>query len=411
MIKIVNGQDGEIITNDASTFSLKQSDKRYSKKEDNELFDFVGFIIEKEKLLTVYPKHFYENVNEIEQGDIALLFKVICKYISERKNNPNADKYIGNKNNFVSDYPFNAFFKIYDYYKRYGIYKEEENIIKPNSNGKISWKNTLQKSKVLISNSNLIFLPLYSKKKNFKTTFLGECMIYVINYTIKNFQLFLELPPIHEKECKIDFLANKEYTLRQLYQCSNEIFKDHQKKLINSLIEFFEQYDRKSNGGSIHFKINYFDMIWERMVNKYLNDCFVEVDEINRKLIFNYDKEIKRKRFSKHTFNDIDTSYHKFSIAPDHYYADDKAMYVFDSKYYSNIDEFNYKQFSYTLLLGNSQLGTDKKMYSALLLPGKQDGKIHIQLSIPYCQLKPGCNYIIEQFLDVKMLMKNYIEN
>ena len=415
MLQIVLGQDGDVIEGEIKKFNLSDGDKRYSKKLKNYVLDFVGFIIEKEKILAVFPKKFFndgevlksKNSKEIEE-DIKLLFKVISKYNRDSQSKSIAYKYIGYEDNFESDYPFESFFKIYDYYKKYGIYKEEEIILLKDISCKISWKDTIQKSNAFASNGNLIFLPLYSKKKSNRDVFISECMTFVINYTIKNFSYFIQLPPVNEKKYKIDFLANKTYILRQLYQYRSTIFKDHQKELVNSLIKFFEIYDKKSNGGAIHFKINYFELIWESLVNKYLNDCFVEVDKENNKLIFDIKKNIHIKKFQNKKFN-IDKSKHSFSIRPDHYYNDENTIYVFDSKYYNNITDLNYKQFSYTILLGNSEIGRNKNLYSALLLPGKSENGLHLKLDLPYCQLNQGCNYIIEQFLNVKLLMKNYL--
>ena len=144
------------------------------------------------------------------------------------------------------------------------------------------------------------------------------------------------------------------------------------------------------------------------MVNKYLNDCFVRVDKETCKLVFDYNKKSKTKQFENKKFN-IDKSKHKFFIRPDHYYMDDDTIYVFDSKYYQDISDLNYKQFSYTILLGNSQLCNNKNLYSALLLPGECENGLHLKLDTPYCQLNQGCNYIIEHFLNVRVLMKNYL--
>lgn len=415
MLQIVCGQDGDEINEKIKKFNLSDGDKRYSKKLKNFILDFVGFVIEKEKILAVFPKHFFNDDNnfkeynekEVEEN-IKMLFNVICKYNTEKKSKTVANKYIGDEDNFESDYPFESFFKIYEYYKKYGIYKEDEVIISKNTKGKISWKDTIQKSNTIVSNGNLIFLPIYSKIKSNKTAFISECMTFVINYTIKNFSYFIQLPIVREKECKIDFLTNKEYTLRQLYQYRSTIFKDYQKELVNALITFFESYDKKAQGGAIHFKINYFDMIWESMVNKYLNDCFVKVDTENNKLIFDYKRKKHNKKFENKKFN-IDKSEHGFFIRPDHYYSDENTIYVFDSKYYKEITDLNYKQFSYTILLGNSKFGNNKELYSALLLPGKNKNGLHLKLDLPYCQLNQGCNYIIEQFLNVKLLMKNYL--
>lgn len=415
MLQIVLGQDGDVISGEVKKFDLSDGDKRYSKRLKDYILDFVGFVIQKEKILAVFPKHFFNDDNDLKkqnekevEENIKILFKVINKYNIENNSKSVADKYIGYEDNFESDYPFESFFKIYEYYKKYGIYKEEEVILSKDTNGKISWKDTIQKSNTIVSNGNLIFLPIYSKKKGNRNALISECMTFVINYTIRNFSYFIQLPPVREKECKIDFLANREYTLRQLYQYKNTIFKDYQKELINALINFFEKYDKKATGGAIHFKINYFDMIWESMVNKYLNDCFVKVDKENCKLIFDYKKKQNTKKFENKKFN-IDKSEHKFFIRPDHYYSDEDTMYVFDSKYYGDITDLNYKQFSYTILLGNSELGNNKNLYSALLLPGKSRNGLHLKLDLPYCQLNQGCNYIIEQFLSVRLLMKNYL--
>lgn len=415
MLQIVLGQDGDVIKGEVKKFNLSDGDKRYSKKLKDYILDFVGFVIQDEKILAVFPKHFFDSDNDIKKQDkkaveenIKMLFKVINKYNTENNSKSIADKYIGYEDNFESDYPFESFFKIYEYYKKYGIYKEEEVILSKDTNGKISWKDTIQKSNTIVSNGSLIFLPIYSKKNGNKNALISECMTFVINHTIKNFSYFIQLPPVRRKECKIDFLANREYTLRQLYQYKNTVFKDYQKELINALINFFEKYNKKPTGGAIHFKIKYFNIVWESMVNKYLNDCFVKVDEENNKLIFDCNRKQRNKRFESQRFN-IDVSEHKFFIIPDHYFSDDNTIYIFDYKYYQDITDLNYKQFSYTILLGNSNIGSDKNLYTALLLPGNSNTTLHLKLDLPYCQLNQGCNYIIEQFLNVKLLMRNYL--
>lgn len=413
MFQIFFGQDGDVVNKEiAKKFPLLPSDTRYVKIKKENIFDFVGFIINKDKILVVFPKHFFDS-EDIKEEDIKenirLLFKVLSKYVFENKNHPLAEKYLGYEENYESDYPFEEFFKIYEHYRKYGIYKDEEILIQKNYSGKTSWKDTIQKSNVIVSNKNLIFLPLYSKRKNPKDTFIGQCMTFVINHTLKGFPFFINLPLVKESGCKINFLTNREYTLRKLYQYKGMVFKDYQKQLIEYLIAFFEKYNKISSSGEIHIKINYFDKVWEKMVNKYLNECFIKVDEENSKLIFEYNRSNETKKFVSKTFN-IDVSDNKYSIRPDHYCEEDNTIYVFDSKYYTDISDLNYKQYTYTILLGNSQMKSNKKLYSALLLPGKNEGRFHVKLDSQYCQLNPGCNYIIEQYLDVKTLMKNYIE-
>lgn len=414
MLQIVLGEDGEIVNDEIKKFDLLNGDKKYSKENGEFMLDFVGFIIKEQKILAVFPKHFFQgknikNINEIEINEnIKLLFNVIRKYNEESKNQKSVNKYFGAEQNFESDYPFEAFFNIYEYYQKYGIYKENEEKLTPNINGKISWKQTIRKSDAIFSDGNLIFLPIYSNAVQHKDVFISECMKFVINYTIETFPFFIDILPICGKKYRMDFIENREYVLNQLYRYKNSIFKDHQKKLIQSLIEFFEQYDTRKTGGAIHFKINYFNLIWERMVNKYLNNYFIGVDIEKHRLIFNDKLNNSKMNFEKKTFF-IDKSINKFYIEPDHYYADGKKIYLFDSKYYNDIDSLNYKQFSYTILLGNSKTEGNKEIYSALILPGENTTGLHLDLDEPYCQDNLGCNRIIQQYLNVKLLMKNYL--
>ena len=411
MLNIVIGEDGEIVNDDFEKFDLTNNEIRYSKS--TAFLDFVGFIVKKDSLLAVFPKHFFDdydknqNINE----NIKLLFNTIRKYdlINKTNDNEEKNKYIGHEENFESDYPFEPFYKIYEYYVEHGIFREEKEELIKGINGKISWKKTLQKSDVIISNGNLIYSPFFSKIKNHKYDFLSECMTFVINHTIENFSLFIDLKPITIQKESVDFLSNVDYTLRQLYLFKNGIFKDYQKRLIDSLIDFFEQYRKVKDGGAIHFKINYFNCVWEKLVENYLNKCFIGIDPTNRMLLFDDTFNNKEKKFGKEKPFKIDNSENHHTIQPDHYYSNEDLMYIFDSKYYEDLNDLNYKQFAYTLILGNSQLGANKKVYSALLLPGHQKMGFHLNLDLPYRQLNDGCNYIIEQYFDVKLLMNKYL--
>ena len=107
MLQIVLGQDGDEINEQIKKFNLSDGDKRYSKKLKNYVLDFVGFVIEKERILAVFPKKFFNDDIDFEKLDrkeieenVKLLFKVICKYNTENKSKLIADKYIGHEDNF-----------------------------------------------------------------------------------------------------------------------------------------------------------------------------------------------------------------------------------------------------------------------------------------------------------------------
>jgi len=411
------GQDNFNTVNlDLSLFNIKQGDTKYIKSEGKEVFDFVGFILNDKETLAVFPKYFYSEhnlsvVNQTENtknDDIKLLFDVMIKYMNKESSNAQANSHFGFKPEFISDYPFASFFEVYKYFQQYGIYHEELTEIKPNVNGKIAWKQTIQKSNVIVNNGNLLFSPLYKKRKRAYNVFLSECMAFVINHTIRSFPLFIKLPNINYKLSSFDFIKHREYTIKQLILIKNKVFKDTQKNLIRSLIDFFEQYNRSAQGGEIHIKINYFDKIWEEMVGKYLNDHFEKVDENFNTLIFNNNIQKSPIEFDSKEFS-VDVSPHNFKIRLDHYADTDNAIYIFDSKYYYKVSEMNYKQFSYNELL-RGKTPKNIKIYSALILPSYISGSgLHFSFAPEYIGDKLNGTKILEYYLNVKDVMNNYI--
>ena len=374
----------------------------------------MGFVFSKDKILAVFPKHYFDNSqievinkqNVILEEDIRLLFKAFTQYSNKKGTSVKADKYIGNEENFVSDYPFQKFYAIYDYYKKYGLYKEQEEIIKIGDHGKISWKRTIQKSNIIVSDGNLIFSPLYVKRNSDISNFLTECMAFIIDETIARFSFFINLPRTTYKKSKINYFDNISYVVRRLYEIRGKVNKDTTKLLIDNMIQFFIEYNSKCYGGRIHVKVNYFNNIWEEAIEMYLNRYFKCVDSIAEKIIFDVNQVVSKISFKKKPF-DIDESSNGFSIEPDYFALDGDIMYLFDAKYYNKIDGLNYKQFSYNELL--RYYGYIKKMYSILLLPGKPDVKTHFQMNKSYIGNRSYGTTIKEQYLDVKEVLLKYV--
>lgn len=410
MMQYVFGQDGQVIDeNILKEFELNIKEKEYAYSDGSLIYDFVGFVYKNDKILVVFPKHYNDNLEKINNEDVELLFKVIRQYNMD-PNRALAEKYYGYKKNFKSDYPFEAFYKIYDYYMKYGLYKNNVIRERANCNNKISWKTTMRKSNVIISNGNLLYFPLYSKSEEEKHTFIGECMTFIINHTIELFPFVGGIKRVNEMINPIDIIKNRESVLKELYVYKSKVFKDSEINLIDSIIQYVKEIKKISNGGAIHINIKYFNLIWERMINKYLNEHFERVDNQNRKLIFNKDK-IHNIKFKAESMP-IDQRYKdKNIIRPDFYFENENSVYAFDAKYYRDLNDIEYKQVAYTLLLGNRQLKGQKDICSALFLPGTRPNGLHVLLNKEFEQMKEGCNYIIEQYMDVKMLMKNYIEN
>ena len=418
----IKRMDGQVVEeNIIKEFELNVKEKEYIYEEEKEegkmVYDFVGFVYKNDKILVVFPKHYKENIEEIADEDAELLFKVIRKY-NINLNNTVADKYYGDKNNYKSDYPFEAFYKIYEYYIKYGLYKNSIIRDKANYNNRISWKTTIRKSNIIVSEENLIYWPLYSKIEEERHTFIGECMAFIINHTIDLFPFIGRLKHVNEISHTIDLIKNREPILKELYSYRSKLFKDSEIYLIDAIIQYLQEIKNIANGGAIHIKIKYFKNIWEKMINKYLNEHFegIEVKDIKNlkniediNLIFNNKEKTNKLKFIKDR-KLIDSRLNdKNILEPDFYFENEKVMYVFDAKYYNNLDSIEYKQVAYTLLYGNRKTKGGIEIYSVLFLPGRKTNKFNVLLNEEFKQQKNGCNFIIEQYMDVKMIMKNYI--
>ncbi|MFT9817775.1 hypothetical protein [Lysinibacillus sp. NPDC056185] len=392
--------DGSIVSDAIiSKFDLRAHSRnlRYSSRVKADVLDFVGFVIKDDNILVVLPKHYTDpaRIPLLNDSDMALLFKTLLK----KQINYNLD-YIGEMEYFESSYPFNAFFEVYKYFKNYGLYHETNTIIKPGNNGKISWKDTIRKSQVIINEKNVIFSPLYIKRNYTEEVFLTECMAYVINKTIRVFSSFINLKSVQNINIHEEAFENKDYVVSKLRVIATRLFKDKEKKLIKALIEYFEN---KNQGGNIVFKHYNFELVWESVVNEFLNkhlsgikDGFPNFDLENRNI---------KRNFSKGRFY-INNSNGNHRIEPDHYYIDGDNQYILDSKYYTSLSNIDYKQIAYNTIL-RSQV--DGETYNALFLPTheKINSSLYFDLNESYYNDK-GIK-IIATYLTVKDSMEVYV--
>ena len=257
------GQDGEKVDIAIKTlFGLDEKALRWSNEISASVFDFVGFVFIDNNILVVFPKHYTTtasisllNSSHAElTHDIKLLYGVIRKYSERSESSSKAKAYIGAYEGYDSDYPFESFFAIYDYFQRYGLYKEKEEKIAPGSSGKVSWKKTIEKAQKIVSNGNLIFAPIYVKKKNLNSVFITDCMAFIIDHTIEHFHDFLSLRNTGCNRDRFDYFGNIDFVISQLNQYSNRVFKDIHKQLITNMISFFDQYKHRCTRGTNEIK-------------------------------------------------------------------------------------------------------------------------------------------------------------
>lgn len=413
--RIKIGVDGETV--DLSTireFNLDYIDNVNSKsrhipaiKQDsygNYKYNFVGYVFSKNKILAVFPKNYipvYEYSN-ITQFDLTLLSSVLIKYNRYYlSNNKSQD------DNFESTFPFTAYYGIFDYFIKYGIYSANKSVVVGNSNGKILWKDTIQKSNQYISNGSIIFSPLYTKKNNNYENFVSECMKFVIHYTSTQYGFIISKTHYFKDVLNFDFILHRDYVINELNKAKLNSFKDIHKQLIDNLIDFFRSIKLAGQGLFRHYKFNH---VWEDMVGHYLNNYFQQVDN-NHGVIFNAHKEPLARKFSKIGFTPgIGSNNQYINLYPDHYLQLGDNQYIFDSKYYSKIDNLDHKQMVYFMLLRHRSNQT----FNALFIPTFKStyNELHIKLFDEFNLGKGESDKLViwNTYLNVISVMKNYIE-
>lgn len=347
-------------------------DLRYRQFSDEAVYAFVGFIVsETGDTLIVFPKHFgCQNIID----DAASLFRVITRHPQLHP-----DKYIGEiSNHFDSNYPFAAFLSVFNYYKKYGLYRETENQVSLNSSGRIDWKRTIQQSRKFPIEETVVFSPIKYRSTRITSTLITECMAFVIAYTLSHFGFFFgaEYSGIEPTN---NLLENREYILGKLFEERNRSFLDSKISLIDSLISFFSN---TCTGGPYYLKHYSFEKIWESAALSYLCDHFVGID--GGRLQFS-DDPVAASRFTKAKFC-LNLANPDQTMEPDYYLLNDGVQCIFDAKYYSAVEDIDYKQLVYTILLNhliNPATGEEyhPNTCSALILPSEErSSKLHFEL-------------------------------
>lgn len=384
-------------------------------KENYIVTDFVGFVTCNNDVFVSFPKHFYSDIElkEINENinlnkDIKLLFNCIRKAILKKTLTS-----MGINEDLNKDYPMRAFFQIYDYYQKYGLYYDEIKTQKLGGTGKTNWNKTIKRSPVIISNGNIIFNPLITNSNQKNAVFISECMAFAINSTIEKFSFILNYSKVDFDIGNIGW-DNKELIINKLRSILSETFKDYQKKLIMNLIEFFEH--RKSGNKTIRMTINSFNLIWEQILENYLNSYFIGISD-DGFLEFSETKNRESRRFTKGS-EVTDLSKNKYKLEPDYYYFGSDYKLILDAKYYDEVRGLNYKQTAYYFLLKHhNQFKNDISewdTYNLLLLPAsnrskENNEKKHYILNPIYNKNEKNF-FINEQYFCIKQLMENFIK-
>ena len=369
-------------------------------EDDKEtIYNFVGFVTNKsDDILAILPKHYL--VSDIE-NDTKMVFECIIQHMQKRPT-----QYIGERKDemYTSNFPFSAFFGIYDYVSKYGLYFETIELIKQNAGGRVSWKDTINRGIKFYAGSNLVIYPLYYRKKLNLSNFITESMICAIDYTLNKFSPFIDMEKTGYDMPEFDFVSEKENVVSTLLQIKQQIFKDVENELIDNLIDFYSDVDK---GGAYYLKHYKFSSIWEDMVIDYLKDYYKEVS--GNKIILDKD-HAKHLSFKKTSFYPNAAKTAQF-IAPDYYVADGDTQLIFDAKYYNDFKGMDYKQIAYYFLLKeihNKGQTTPmfKQTLSALIAPGeKRETKLHFSMNDQF-SFSDIDFVILEEYFDIKHVIR-----
>ncbi|WP_164993375.1 LlaJI family restriction endonuclease [Macrococcus sp. DPC7161] len=394
------------------------------KEFDNKLItNFVGFIINEENIIISFPKHFF-NEEEIEslnyyQEENLKKIKYYMKLLFNNIRKSSLDKSIasiGLNKEINENYPMKAFFDIYEYYKKFGLFYNEEKESKFGLSGKINWNKTIKKSPIILSKRNIIYSPFVVDKNKNNTVFISECMAYAINSTIDKLSIFLNLDKIDYKYKEINW-ENRNKIVVHLREELNKTFKDSQRKLILNLIDFFNH--ENVGNKTIKLSIKTFNLVWEKILENYLENYFEEMDE-DGFLMFNDIKNSERKSFKKGSLIvDMKSTGTNYKLEPDYYYVSEGYKLILDAKYYNEIKGLNYKQASYYFLSKHDQVKINEtiKTYNLLLLPTEREmddeknKRTHFLFNSIYNRDEMNTDMkISEQYFQIKYLMELYLK-
>lgn len=387
-IRIDVVQDGQSISAKLiQRYGLKGRDIRQSYDEENErsisTCGFVGFVRRGDRLLISIPKHYMRlaDFKRLSQECQLSHARMIMQTITKFYRSPEFSEY-RNKDDVESDFALEAFYRIYDYFSAYGLYKERRRLVHEGYQGRISWKDTIRRSNKLIGGGNLIFAPFYISKNQELETMITQCMVFAINYTKQLFDDLIPLPDnsrIAIRGVDQNILNNVQAVVGQLYQIQSTIFKDIDKELVSNLIVFFEQVNDMTKD-TRSFKDHSYSSLWETAVRRYLELHFVGIDEEHDEVLYDRSQTFHHD-FSKLTEFGYDQKHKRRALAPDLYHLDRKndCQYIFDAKYYSSLNDLNHKQLVYHFLFANRA----DKTYDALIMPyeGKTRTQIHVQIT------------------------------
>lgn len=393
IIEIVN--DGQMVDEEfVNSWEIFDYCDQYNGKLT---ISFVGVIIKNKRVLFSFPKHY--KVTKIKDNQDVCMKQILYILSKNKVSYGSFDKGLN------GEFPVKSYYGILNHYKKYGLYLSSESYFQNGYEGNVDWSRTINKSNKIVQKNGVIFFPFVVKKTRDRSVFISECMNYVLS-DASNYKDFITTIIPYKNINKNPIFQNLRYVINELKKIRNHYFKDIEKKLINNLINYIEWKSRsKDNVRLLTLK---FENYWETMINEYLNDKFVEIQ--NDKIIWGVSKGVV---FYKPDMEYVESDEiikkekdrNVYKVQYDHISIDNnnKVVIVFDSKYFNNeVNELNYKQlfYHYNLMCKYKNY----TIYNGLLIPTEKEyyTKVHIDRTD-----LDGVK-IIEHYINLKDVLDNY---
>ena len=368
-IKIVN--DGQTVDEEfVNSWEILDYCDQYNGKLT---ISFVGVIIKNKHILFSFPKHY--KVTEIKENQSVCMKQILYILSKSKVAYGSFDKGLN------GEFPVKSYHGILSHYKKYGLYLSSESYFENGYEGNVDWSRTINKSNKVVQRNGVLFFPFIVKKTRDKRVFISECMNYVLSDASKYRDFLTTIIP-YEYKNRNPLFKNLTHVINELKKIRNLYFKDIEKKLISNLINYIEWKSRsKDNVRLLTLK---FENYWETMINEYLNDKFVEIqdDDIiwgtSKGTIF-YKPDMEYIESDETIKREKDRNIYK--IQYDHISIDNenKKVIIFDSKYFNNeVNELNYKQLFYHYNLLCKYKGYT--INNGLLIPTEKEyyTKVHV---------------------------------
>ena len=275
----------------------------------------VGLKIENNNFKFVFPPMYIDEnnfqIDEIKQ-DIFKLLEVINKYNINQIDENNATE--------KTELPLYAMLWIVSDFLQNGLYKEIETTKKIQNNGKINWKQTIQKCRPFLDENNNTYYNKFvtNEVKLKQDDYFVEIQEYCIKKSINLIGWYFNLQYEEQQEKTIAQLQEYIVFLKSILQ---NTFFDYKKQLIVNMISILEnQCEENSAFDKDEIFTDKFEIVFENLV--------VDVFSIERDLLkffYPYSKWIPLEGIEKKRPN----------LRPDAIYINDKNIYILDAKNYS----------------------------------------------------------------------------